>query len=221
MPGILTIPSLVRYARRVKWALDPPFNVGVRDRETWPSGELLFQTDVNDPGREWILHPEYQDPAELQFTNGIMKFHVKAETDDEWAYIYLDPKRYAWTDYSWRMKFRRFTPFQEYAFNFRYVDFDNRYRYRFEDDLLFFDSKLKGKWRAHARMPFPMASGAWYDLQIDTKGDLHRCYVNGMLMMENREPTLRSGSISVILWEIDQTTDAIAEIGPMTVYAVR
>jgi hypothetical protein len=131
--------------------------------------------------------------------------------------VYLDPKEYAWADYSWQTKFRRMTPFQEYAFNFRYVDFDNRYRYRFEDDLLFFDSKIGGKWRAHARMPFPMAMGAWYDLRIDTRKDRHRCYANGMLMMENRHPTIRSGSISIILWEIDGATDAVAEVGPSIV----
>ena len=87
----------------------------------------------------------------------------------------------------------------------------------FEDDLLFFDSKIRGKWRCHARMPFPMAMGAWYDLRIDTRGDRHRCYVNGMLMMENRQAAIRSGSISIILWEIDNVTDCIAEIGPSVV----
>jgi hypothetical protein len=191
-----------------------PFNEAPRDRATWAAGEVLFRGDTVNPREQWVFHPKYQDPAELTFDEGAMRFHVKAETADEWAYIYLDPQKYNWTDYSWQMKFRRMTPFQEYAFNFRYVDFDNRYRYRFEDDLLFFDSKIRGKWQCHARVPFPMAMSAWYDLRIDTRGDRHRCYVNGMLMMENRQAAIPRGSISIILWEIDNKTDCVAEVGP-------
>jgi hypothetical protein len=216
------LERLIRAARRVKWLIKPPFNVTPRDRQMWPAAGELFHSDAANARNQWVYHPEYQDPEELCFDeHGGMRFHVRANTNDEWAYIYLDPKQYEWTDYSWRMKFRKMTHFQEYAFNFRYIDFDNRYRYRFEDDLLFFDSKLHGKWRAHARMPFPMVLGAWYDLQIDARGDLFRCYVNGMLMMENREATLPRGSISVILWEIDQATDCVAEIGPMTVLGLQ
>jgi len=195
-----------------------PFNLDPRDRQTWATGEILFQTDREHPEKQWILHPLYQDPAELSFASGNINFHVKAATHDEWAYVYMDPSQCSWSDYSWQTKFRRMTAFQEYAFNFRYVDFDNRYRYRFEDDLLFFDSKIRGKWRAHARKPFPMALGAWYDLRIDTRRDQHRCYVNGMLMMDNREPSISNGSISIILWEIDGATDAVAEVGPSTVH---
>jgi hypothetical protein len=198
-----------------------PFNLAPRDRATWPEGEVLFKGDVENPEQQWIYHPQYQDPSELTFTDGAMHFDVKAVTADEWAYVYLEPQKHDWDDYSWQMKFRRMTPFQEYAFNFRYVDFDNRYRYRFEDDLLFFDSKVLGKWRCHGRVPFPMAMGAWYDLRIDTKGDRHRCYVNGMLMMENRHPAIRTGSISIILWEIDKQTDCVADVGPSVVKRLR
>jgi hypothetical protein len=193
------------------------FNVTSRDRETWHEGEVLFNGDLAATQSEWLFHPKYQDPAELSFNEGTMHFAVKAATADEWAYIYLDPQKYNWRNYSWQMKFRRMTEFQEYAFNFRYVDFDNRYRYRFEDDLLFFDSKVKGKWVCHKRIPFPMALGAWYDLRIDTREDRHRCYVNGMLMMENRQGSIPRGSISIILWEIDNVTDCLADVGPSMV----
>jgi len=211
----LSFPGTV--ARKLQSLGKLPFNEAPVDRATWAEGEELFRGDVQHPEQQWVYHPQYQDPAELTFTDGVMHFEVKAATSDEWAYVYLDPEQYNWTDYSWRTKFRRMTPFQEYAFNFRYVDFDNRYRYRFEDDLLFFDSKIRGRWCCHARMPFPMAMGAWYDLRIDTRGDRHRCYVNGMLMMENRQAAIRSGSISIILWEIDNVTDCIAEVGPSVI----
>lgn len=194
-----------------------PFNEIPRDRETWSEGDVLFRGDAADAHKEWLEHPQYQDPSELHYDTGVMHFDVKATTADEWAYVYLDPGKYNWTNYSWQMKFRRMTKFQEYAFNFRYVDFDNRYRYRFEDDLLFFDSKIRAKWKCHRRIPFPMALGAWYDLRIDTRDDRHRCYVNGMLMMENLNGALRGGSISIILWEIDNLTDCVADVGPATV----
>jgi hypothetical protein len=197
-----------------------PFNLDPSDRRTWPDGEILFQTNRSDPQRQWVQHSQYQDASELLFVDGNMLFDVKPTTHDEWAYVYVDPSNYSWKDYSWQTKFRRMTSFQEFAFNFRYIDFDNRYRYRFEDDLLFFDSKIRGKWRAHSRIPFPMALGAWYDLRIDTRQDRHRCYVNGTLMLENQEASLHKGSIAVILWEIDGKTEAIAEIGPCTVREV-
>jgi hypothetical protein len=62
-----------------------------------------------------------------------------------------------------------------------------------------------------------MALGSWYDLRIDAKADRYRCYVNGMLMMENRNRAIKRGSISIILWEIDRATDAVAEVGPSIV----
>lgn len=197
-----------------------PFNLRPEDRDTWVEGGILFQSDREHPEKQWIQHPEYQDPAELVYSDGIMKFCVNAATGDEWAYVFLDPNENMWENYSWQTTFRRMTTFQEYAFNFRYVDFDNRYRYRFEDDLLFFDSKIGGKWKAHARMPFPMALGAWYNLRVDTRNNQHRCYVNGMLMMENREPSITHGSIAIILWEIDGETNAVADVGPSVVRRV-
>lgn len=203
--------------RKIQSVGKVPFNETPRDRETWPEGKVLFCADSPESSKEWIHHPQYQDPSELRFNKGTMHFEVKAATADEWAYIHLDPRKYNWGDYSWQMKFRRMTAFQEYAFNFRYLDFDNRYRYRFEDDLLFFDSKIRGKWTCHRRMPFPMVMGAWYDLRIDTRGDRHRCYVNGTLMMENREGSIRRGSISIILWEVDNVTNCVAEVGPALV----
>jgi hypothetical protein len=194
-----------------------PFNLHASDRRTWDEAEILFQTDSERSAEQWTHHCEYQDPSELTFDHDILRFSVKPNTNDEWAYVYLDPKHYEWTNYSWQTRFRRLTACQEYAFNFRYLDFDNRYRYRFEDDLLFFDSKIRGRWRVHARMPFPMALGAWYDLRIDAKRNLYRCYVNKMLMMENRESSIRTGTIAIILWEIDGVTEAIAEVGPCIV----
>jgi hypothetical protein len=208
---------LQRMVRKIGRTRRLPFNLHPRDRQAWAEDEVLFQGDLSCADKQWTSHPQYQDASELTCESGVMKFHVKAQTSDEWAYVYLDPEKYSWNNFSWQTKFRRLTNFQEYAFNFRYVDFDNRYRYRFEDDLLFFDSKIRGKWKAHARMPFPMALKAWYDLRIDAKGDRYRCYVNGMLMMENRNDAIKRGSISIILWEIDQKTDAIAEVGPSMV----
>lgn len=197
-----------------------PSHVHEEDRRTWPTAELLWETDVTDSQKQWLAYPPYHDPTELILEKGVMKFHVKPQTDDEWAYVYLDPTRHNWSDISWQMMFRRLTHFQEYAFNFRYVDFDNRYRYRFEDDYLFFDIKARGKWYSLKRGPFPMALGAWYDLRIDARGNQFRCYVNGTLLMKNTADDIPSGSLSIILWEIDGVTPAIAEIGPQKVYRI-
>jgi hypothetical protein len=217
LTGSRSMSSFAKVVRKLQRMGRLPFNLHANDRPGWAEAEILFQTDAQSPEVQWISHPDYQDRSELSFEKGTMKFSVKANTNDEWAYVYLDPRKYEWRNYSWRTKFRRLTAFQEYAFNFRYIDFDNRYRYRFEDDLLFFDSKIRGRWTAHARMPFPMVLGAWYDLRIDVRDNFFRCYVNNMLMMENRESSIKTGTIAIILWEIDRATEAIAEVGPCTV----
>jgi len=177
-------------------------------------GKVLYEAEGEDPVLDWTQFERYQNPNDLSVADGCMVFRNPVRSDDEWDYVYLDPVRYSFRDCAWTVKFRRNTTFREYAFNFRYQDFDNRYRYRFEDDKIFFDKKVAGVWTNNiASCPFAMMIGEWYDLRIDVAKSLCRCYVNGELRMENTDTDLDWGSICIILWEDDGETPIAAEIG--------
>jgi hypothetical protein len=185
-------------------------------------GHLLFQSDRADPVAQWKLHEEYQIREEITAHDGTLRFSTPAETADEWAYVYLDPRDYPWKDFSWQFKVKRETRFREFAFNFRYQDFDNRYRYRFEDDKLYFDKKVRGEWYNNiSSILFPMPLGQWHQVRIDVCASLFRCYVDSRLLLENVDTDLATGSICVILWEDDGRTPILAEVGPMNVYSLR
>lgn len=177
-------------------------------------GRVLYEATVENPLAEWKSFDRYQRAEDVRVVDGWMQFSNPVRSSDEWDYIYLDAERYGFRDCSWSLRFRRHTTFREYAFNFRYQDFDNRYRYRFEDDKIFFDKKVAGVWTNNiASCPFPMISGQWYDLRIDAARSLSRCYVDGELRMENVDTDLEWGSVCIILWEDDGETPISAEIG--------
>ncbi|MGZ5050855.1 MAG: hypothetical protein ACXWF8_04415 [Methylobacter sp.] len=171
--------------------------------------KLLFDGDT----AEWRQFEPYQAAGDLTFQQNRIAFNTLAETNDEWDYIYLDPDKYPWKNITWEFTAVRRTAFREFAFNFRNRDFDNRYRYRFDDDKLFFDKKVNGNWSSNiASVPFPMALGKPYRIRIDTVGALNRCWVDGHLMLENVDHDIASGSIAIILWEDDGKTDIDAEV---------
>lgn len=210
--------------RITKPAFRPP-DIGVYDRQNnleFILSEFLFKTDIESGLKEWTFHDEYQNPLEITFDSGLIKFEIQIHSNDEWGYIFLDPERYNWRNISWQLRFRKDTAFREFAFNFRYRDFDNRYRYRFEDNDIHFDKKVGGKWYNRIDyVPFPLELGVWYDLRIDMYEDTFRCYVNDTLMMENCDGDLSHGSICIILWEDDGKTKVSAEVGPMAVQMIR
>lgn len=178
--------------------------------------KVLFN-DTN--GKEWLLMTPYQDKKDLTFTQAHILFKTLAQTKDEWDYIYLDTSKYQWKNYSWHFNMIRFTGFREFAFNFRNQDFDNRYRYRFEEDKIFFDKKVKGMWINNiASTPFQMNLKQSYQVKIDSYESLFRCWVDGKLMLENVDTDIKKGSISIILWEDNGKTDIDASVYNNRVY---
>jgi len=167
------------------------------------------------------VNDEPQEPTqEISFSKGTVKFNVKAETDDEMSVIHLDPVKYNWTNYSWQFSLKKNTNFRELGFYVRYKNFINRYRYRFENDLLYFDKIVNGIWYNNiASVPFPLTLGVSYDVRLDAYNNVLRCYVDGVLKMENADldKDLMQGTIAIIIWENDKVTDMVLEIGPMSV----
>jgi hypothetical protein len=151
---------------------------------------------------------------------GEIAFDLRTTTDDEWIYLHLDPRRYDWADFSWEFEVRRDTAFRELQFGFRYKDFYNRYRYRFEGDEVVFDICRDGK-MVHGlnRAPLPMQLGRWYHVRIDAIDDCFRCFINGKLLLTDfdRRNSFPTGSIAIILWENDGKTDIRAAVRSLRV----
>ena len=210
---------------------------------------LLFTTTDHRSAKQWVFHDEswvrvihrrehrrivaaglrlsvvdnFQGPAdELSFAeDGTIYFKGRAKTSDEWIYLYLDPEQYAWDNYSWQFRMRRDTAFKEFQLGFRYQDFYNRYRYRFENDHIYFDKVVRARFfNAFGAVPFRMTLGAWYDVRIDVFKNNFRCYVDGVLMLDDYDfqNCFHIGSIAIILWEPNGITDIRAAVGPISVH---
>ncbi len=219
-----------------------------RQAHEYQAGRILFHSGTPFDLNKWIFHDEnwtrvqhrrqhralvsagaplnitdnYQEPTNELTVSAAGDLGIDAETTpDKWIYLYLDPRRYHWNDYSWVFTVCRRSYFRELQFGFRYQDFYNRYRYRFEADRIFFDKVVKGRfYLALNSTPFRMELGVSYDVQIDAFRNHFRCYINGVLMSKDYDfdNTFPTGSIALILWEDNGTTDIRATIGPMSVH---
>jgi len=154
-------------------------------------------------------------------TDGTLMFSGITISSDEWLYLHLDPERFQWKDFSWQFEVRRLSAFRELQFGFRYQDFYNRYRYRFENDCVWFDLVVNGQfYNGLSATPFRMKIGEWYRVRIDAVGRLFRLYVNGDLISIDYDINDRfsDGPVAMILWEDDGLTNIQAEVRSLTVY---
>lgn len=166
----------------------------------------------------WKQHPKYQKAGDVTYSENGVAFETRTNDNDEWNYIFLDPSKFTWDDYAWHFTIRQYSIFREFAFNFRYQDHNNRYRYRFEEGRIYFDKKCQGVWFNNiSSVPFPITLGRPYKVKIIAYKSLYRCYVDDELMMENVDIDIVSGSIAIILWEDDGATDMIAEVDDVVV----
>lgn len=232
-------PWIYKFIKFIKTILAEEYNMS----------ELLFKTDKSLCLNKWVFHDEnwvrvihrFEHRRRLaeglrlnvvdnqqEFTeevlfleDGTIKFDGKTETNDEWIYLFLDPAKYQWDNYSWKFSIRRNTHFKEFQFGFRYQDFYNRYRYRLQDNHIYFDKVVNGKfYNAFGSAPFHMDLGGWYDVIIDVYKNNFKFYVNEVLIMNDFDfvKNFTAGSIAIILWENNGVTNIKASVGPMSVH---
>lgn len=214
------------------------------------AGVLMSTEDLSNP-RTWVIRDEnwseiadrreyagvrmkypttYADSqhkmnTDVSFSkNSILRISARAETLDEWVYMFLDPGKYQWINYSWRFRVKRNTNFRELQFAFRYKNFRNRLRYRFEDSYIYFDKVVDFKFcNEFGKVPFQMLLGVWYDIRIDVFGNNYKCYVDNKLMMNDYDFShlFENGPISIILWEDRGKPDIEAEIDKLIIYSLK
>lgn len=237
-----------KYCTQLEYKLRKYLQSTVSTRQKYRVGELIFQSPRGPILQPWIFHDEdwirvigrrehrklvaagqvpdvidnvQQPTLEVSVSDDeAILFDGKTMTNDEWIYLYLDPEKHHWENYSWTFTVRRETHFRELQFGFRYQDFYNRYRYRFENDYIFFDKVLKGRFFGYGAVPFKMKLDTWYDIRIDVCKNNFQLYVDGVVMLneydfENHFPF---GPVAIILWEDGGVTDIKAAIGPMSVH---
>lgn len=184
----------------------------------WSKKSQLITKEDFLSRKQWEFDKTHQDAREILFSKMGIQFNIKNESNDEWGYIFLNTEKNIFSNFCWDFNFTKRTDFREFAFNFRYIDFDNRYRYRFERGRIYFDKKVRGEWvnNISSNSCF-IALEKSYKVSIWAKAHKFRCYVNDRLMMQNEDLDLSNGSICVILWETDSKTDIVASIDSMEI----
>jgi hypothetical protein len=211
-------------------------------------GEPLFDNSLAADYSRWIFHDERwiriekrwphrgalaagaplriaDNPQELTdevrlSVDGSIRFDGAAETADEWLYLYLDPREFSWVDFRWTFRVKVLAPFRELQFGFRYQDFYNRYRYRFENDSVFFDKVVNGQFQnAFGSAGCALELDRWYEVRIDIVRNNFRLYLDGKLMLNDWDfdKYFKRGSIAIILWEDNGKTSLSAVIDRLRV----
>jgi len=158
----------------------------------------------------WQPVAPYQRPAQLHEDGDALRFEGAADSDDEWCFVRTAGD---WHDFTWTLDVCRHTDFREFAFNFRYHDFDNRYRYRFEGGRLYFDKKQHGRWHNHlASVPVSLPLGVSRRIEITARGERFVCFVDGRLALASRDADLAGGGLAVVAWETDGRTPIRASV---------
>jgi len=199
------------------------------DDESWCSGEVFTPN--------WLFHDESWDlikkrweyrgalirgdnvefddvPQPITHEVNISKggdicFKGKTTTKDEWLFLYLSKNDCLWTDYSFEFDAVFNTVFKEFQIDFRYFDFFNRYRYRFQNGKLFFDVVYNGEFFASlSSYNFDIKVGRSYKVVIKVMGEIFQCWINDKLISTDFGlKTISTGTIAIILWEDNGTTD--------------
>lgn len=215
------------------------------------SGVLFDNADPTDR-KKWIFHDERWERIRHRFEDrqkllknlpvernddpqeqtgelaikedGTITFSGKTESSEEWLYLHLDPERHPWVNYRVTFQMKRETDFRELQFGFRYRDFYNRYRYRFENNSIYFDKVVNGRFfNGLSASPFAMELGKFYKITIDVFGNRFKCFVDDALMSTDYDFTndFPEGSVAVILWENDSCTDIAGTFKAFQVHGLK
>jgi hypothetical protein len=152
----------------------------------------------------------------------INAFHIyrKALSEDRWVYLNLDPAKFNWSNYRWKFRMRLKSRFLELQFGIRYHDFYNRYRFRFQEDHLFFDEVYKGHFfNDFGSSHFPLELNRWYEVHIDAYKKSFMMYVDGVMLLKATDMynRFKTGSIALILWERNKSNEIAFDIEDLCV----
>ena len=217
-----------------------------------PSQSRLFPREDRDSRQEWVCRDErwsrvihrwdhrrrlqqglpldVQDEPlrpvhglEVDSEGNNIRVDVPAEGRERWVYMHLDAATHPWNNYRWRFTACRNSPFREFQFAFRYVDFYNRYRIRHEAGRLRFDIVRKGRFHLDiTTLPFEMQIGREYRFEVEVRDRRFLISVDDRLVFDEVDPfdLFPRGPVAIILWEDDEQTDIRATVRDIEVVEI-
>ena len=144
-----------------------------------------------------------------------------SDIDDDW--VWMEVSEELPNDLRLSLTFLLATPIKEVQFGVRYVDFYNRYRFRFQDGYLHFDIVVRGVFlNGLARAPFELEVGRPYRLDIDVVANALQASLDGIPTLTVRDPfrLFRRGGVALIFWDDRPGHDVALTVSDVTVRAL-
>lgn len=139
---------------------------------------------------------------------------------DDWIYI-LDKREFK--NFALAFEATFFSEFREIQFGFRHVDFYNRYRFRIEAGILFFDIVYRGKFfNSIEFVEFKPEVGKMYRFEIIVRQKEYFFSVDGNVLLSVKEkwPILRKGTFAIILWDLADSSQISADYCNVELYGL-
>ncbi len=212
--------------------------------EHWAGGQALHGWEFHDESWNQVEHrfdhrrrlqqsrslsipPQAQQPiaGEVEVDgDGRIAVDRLAATRQNWVWLHLPAEQHVWRDYQWDLRVTRHTDFRELQLAFRYVDFYNRYRFRYESGAFHFDVVHHGRFEnSRLRADFTMEAGREYALQIVVRGNRFVLRVDGTVVLDavDKRDRFAYGPVAVIFWEDDGQTPIRADVSGQRVTETR
>lgn len=183
------------------------------DRRMLKIGRSLTKVDNEEATRNDVNLDE----------KGNLSVNTKVDGTDRWRYFYLNPGEHIWRNFEWSFKVKRKSSFRELQFGFRYRDFYNRYRYRHENNRMYFDKVLDGQFQNNiSSREFKMELDREYEFKIFCFKNYFSLSIDGERFLDCYDPekSFKEGSIAIILWEDDGKTPINLSISDQIVFEV-
>lgn len=237
------------YAKRMVYAVARGLARRLSKRNDRADGVVLYPLQTEGSG--WIFHDEkwvrvihrwehrrvlqqgrsltvfdntQASGKELRWENPeTLSVDVPASRADRWIYLYLNPTEHLWRDFRWEFVVSLDSDFQELQFGFRYIDFYNRYRIRYEGGYFCYDVVLNGAfYNNFGRRYFPMELAREYHITLYVRGRRFVLMVGDKVILDefdfaNHFPR---GSVAIILWEIKHTPPIRAKLRNMKIVEI-
>ena len=150
------------------------------------------------------------------------RFDVEScDIDDDW--VWMEVSEGLPNDLRLSLTFLLAAPVKEVQFGVRYVDFYNRYRFRFQDGYLHFDIVVRGAFlNGLARVPFRLEVGRPYRLDVDVVANALQASLDGIPTLTVRDPfrLFRRGGVALIFWDDRPGHDVALTVSDVTVRAL-
>ena len=195
--------------------------------EDWDQVQRRFELRrLLQQGRSFSLPEDRQSPDGRLVCDaaGGIRVDAAARAGQHWHWLHLPAEQHVWRDYVWELTVARGSDFRELQLAFRYVDFFNRYRFRYEAGAFHFDVVHRGRFEnSRLRAAFDWPAGRSLSLEIVVRGERFVLKVDGRTLLDAGDAAGRFayGPVGVIFWEDDGVTPIRVDVTQQRVTETR